>query len=241
MKILISRISPSHTVGGAELSARDICRSLIKLGHKPVYMTNLRSSRALKDIPRSYIINVPLGRKYPLTVVKIIRPFVLISLLMHYLVAIIKFRPDVLSPQSRDDQAIATALGNIFSIPTIWRDPGDLKPQLSHEIKGILQKLNRQAQKKAIINTTAIFTLNEDERQYILKNIPQLDAKKISVIQSNILFDDYNKLIENKKSKGDKKKITIGYIARLEKHKGAQYLIKSFIKLQHKCNASSHY
>jgi len=231
MKVLISRISINQTVGGAELSARDICRSLIELGHKPFYVTNLRSKMAIKNIPKKQLFHIPLIWTRSTIIKKVVRPLQLFNLLIYYFYIVVKVQPEILNPQSRDDQIIATLVGKIFHIPVIWRDPGDLRPQLSHKINNPLQKINRSIQKISILNANAIFTLNKGDKNYLISNISNLNSRKISVIKSNIMFEDYN--IKNKKNNQN---IIIGCVSRLDEHKGIQYVIETFKKLQKKYN-----
>lgn len=229
MKVLISRISINQTVGGAELSARDICRSLTRLGCTSFYLTNLRSKVALKDIPKGQLFHSPLIYAQSTIIKKIVRPLNFFTLFICYFYILVKSQPDILNPQSRDDQIIATLVGKIFHIPVIWRDPGDLRPQLSHKINSPLQKINRSIQKSSILNSSAIFTLNKNDRDYLISNISGLDTTKVSVIKSNIMFEDYNI-----KKKGSGQNITIGCASRLDEHKGIQYVIEVFKKLQDK-------
>lgn len=233
MKILVSRISIDNIIGGAELSARDICRSLIKLGHFPLLATNLKTKTINKDIPSDYTVHIPIINPRSPVLKKILRPIRLITLFLWYLFTVIKLRPDILNPQSREDQVVATWTSKILGIPVVWRDPGDLRPQLEHKTISVFQNINRVVQQHAIANASHIITLNQDDRKFILSKVPALSPHRISVIKSNVMFNDYD--VRRKRQPTDQG-IVIGCASRLEKHKGVQYLIEAFAKLQIKYN-----
>lgn len=226
MRVLISRSSPSGTLGGAELSARDIVRSLRKIGHTAYLVTNLKNPKASHGIPATNIITIPGAINGWL---RHIKPLNLIILSLWYTRLLKNVRPDVLFPQSRDDQIVLTRIGRRLGIPVIWRDPGDLIPQLTYPITTPLQQLNRRLQKRAIRRAGRIIMLNEDHRDELLRLMPDLPAEKLEVVGSNILFEDYSV----KRSSTKDSVITIGSLSRLDNHKGIQYLIQAFLKLQH--------
>lgn len=231
MRVLVSRISVKQAVGGAELSARDICRSLIKLGHEPFYMTNLRSSPAVKGLPKKYLLYIPSIYTNFSILNKVVKPLNLAFLFFYYFYTVMRVKPDILNPQSRNDQVAATIISKAFGVPVIWRDPGDLRPQLSHRINNPLQKMNRSIQRASILKADAIFTLNKDDKDYLVENMPNLDPRNIYIIKSNIMFEDYS--VKNKKNHQE---IIVGCVSRLDEHKGVQYAIEAFKKLKEKYN-----
>ena len=224
MKILISRVSPDQTIGGAELSARDITRSLNKLGHKTYLATNQPKTLVTKNTASANVLSTHRWI-YKLHLPTLLR---LLLLVPYYKYLILRLKPDVISPQSRDDQVLFTFLGKLFNLPVVWRDPGDLCPQLRYPIKGPAQKFNRWLQKCAIARADHIFTLNQDDRQFLIDHIRGLKTQQVSVIGSNINFSDY--IV--KRQKPDQ--ITIGVVSRLDEHKGVQYVIEAFSALQKK-------
>jgi len=72
--------------------------------------------------------------------------------------------------------------------------------------------------------------LNEDERRIVLSEVPTLDRAKTSVHGSNILFRDYKSTCSEKLGHG--RELILGTASRLDEHKGIQYLIAAFAKLQ---------
>lgn len=227
MKVLISRFSLEQVVGGAELSARDIARSLIKLGHESLLVTNVKKSIATRHVPKNKVAFVASAKSSDGTLSNIFYPLGLIRMFVQLFWIVIRFKPDILSPTSRDDQIILTAIGKIMHIPVVWRDPGDLIAQLQYPLSNVLQKINRKLQNWAIAHATHIFTLNNDDRKSILSLSERPQPNKLSVIGSNVMFDDY--LVKPRRGQDQ---IVIGSVSRLDKHKGIQYLIEAFSQLQ---------
>lgn len=218
MKILLSRISPSNTTGGAELSARDISRSLNDLGYESMLVTNLADSRVIFGIDRFEVI------KFKNNI------FYLLPLFFIFLRIIKKYRPDILFPQSRHDQIVLTLLGKLLNIPVVWRDPGDLVPQLTYPISGPLQNIYRKVQKKCATMALSIITLNNDYKNSIEELVGGIEGSRIVSIGSNINFDDYRP--EEKNDNGDT--VIFGTLSRLDENKGIQYAIEAIKNLPKK-------
>lgn len=228
MRILLSRSSTSQVIGGAELSARDIARSLLSLGHDCLLITNIKKADMRRGLKKG-ILKYSIWARYSNSkLAKVFYLPLLVVMFFHYLVISLRFRPDVICPQSREDQILFTIIGRLLKKPVVWRDPGDLVPQLSHPAKSILQRLNRRLQVWAMKRSDHIFTLNSSDRHVLIKKIPVLGLDQISVIGSNIMFDDY---VVNKSS-GKANSVNIGFIGNLAEHKGADVLIRSFLDLK---------
>lgn len=232
MKILLSRSASQQFIGGAELSARDITRCLTKQGHDCVLITNIRREDMKKGLNAGTLRYSLWPRRNSSVLDKLLYFPRLLALFVHYFFITIFFKPDVICPQSREDQVVLTFIGKILGIPVVWRDPGDLALQLSHTPVSILQKLNRRLLMKSIKNSTAIFTLNEDDKAVLEKTIPTLGDSHISVIASDILFEDYR--ITKPDTKNQSSDIVIGTISQLHPHKGVEFLIRAFKELSKK-------
>ena len=223
MKVLITRLSPPDTVGGAELSARDITRAFQQLGHQPTLLTNLQNPVTTKGINRHGTAPNPLKVSGALNALTY-APHMLAQFMFYYRTTK-KIDPDIIHPHSRHDQLLLTAVGKILKKPVIWRDPGDLVPQLSMRLRNPLQKFNRQLQLWSLRNATHVIVLNNEDRKAI-QELTGLDHQKMTVIGSDIMFEDYTV-----KPQQDHSKTTYGVISRLDQHKGVQYAIQAFKQL----------
>lgn len=185
-----------------------------------------------KGIPKQYIRHSLWARYSESFAAKLFYVPLLAMMFAHYLYIVLRFRPDVISPQSREDQLTLTLIGRLLRIPVVWRDPGDLVPQISHQSRSLLQRCNKALLLRSISKANAIFTLNADDRQQLLKRVPALKPEHITVIGSNILFEDYQVKAEQSGS------VVIGAMSQLHPHKGVDVLIKAFLQLQkHKPHA----
>lgn len=223
MKILLSRSSTHQVIGGAELSARDIARCLIRQGHECLLVTNIKKPEMKRGLTEDAITYSIWPRSSHSLLVKLLYVPKFFGLFLHYLVITLRFHPDILCPQSREDQIVQTYVGRLLKIPVVWRDPGDLVLQISRKPRSALQKCNRALQLSTLKKATAIFTLNADDREKLLALIPGLKPDKLTVIGSDILFEDY-KVKERK----PKQKLLIGGISQLQPHKGIHLLIDAY-------------
>jgi glycosyltransferase involved in cell wall biosynthesis len=158
---------------------------------------------------------------------RFLKPLDLVVLYFWYSGLVRKLKPDVLFPQSRYDQIVLTFIGRRSNIPVVWRDPGDLTPQLTFRLKNPLQKIMRAMQLWSIAHARHIITLNEHDRSTIVELVAKLDPARISVLGSNILFQDYSPLPKRQPSGT----VTIGTMSRLDSHKGIQHLITAFNRI----------
>ncbi len=227
MRILLSRSSTNQVVGGAELSARDIARCLIKQGHDVLLITNIKRSEMKKGLRPQNIRYSLWPRSSDSRFSKVFYAPKLFLLFLHYLFVAIRFKPDIICPQSREDQIILTLISRLLNKPVVWRDPGDLFFHLSRKPTSIFKKLSKQQYISCLLKASAVFTLNAEDKETIQKTVPSLNPTHISVIKSNILFEDYD--VETKLSNREPK--IIGTISQLEKHKGIDVLIEAFKKL----------
>jgi glycosyltransferase involved in cell wall biosynthesis len=127
-------------------------------------------------------------------------------------------KPDIINPQSRDDQIIFTITKFIHKKPVIWKDPGDLHFFLDSYLKkkSLYLRLYFFAAKK----TDYIYTLNEEDVELIKK---MTCSNNVVAISSDILFEDYNLTAEPLY----KKSLIVGFIGRIEASKNLETLIKA--------------
>lgn len=225
MRILLSRSSAQQVIGGAELSARDITRCLVEGGHSCKLITNIKRPEMKKGLKKQHVVYSVWPRGNNSLPARVLYLPLLLALFLHYTFIVLRFRPHIICPQSREDQTVMTLIGKLLRIPVVWRDPGDLVAQLTHDAQSFLQRSNRALLLWSIRNASAIFTLNSSDRERILHLVPSLNAKTISVIASDILFKDYTPAQVSSKSTPT---IIIGTISQLQHHKGVDILIDAF-------------
>lgn len=223
MKVLITRSSENQVTGGAELSARDQCRVLKKLGHKPILLTNnsrLRNElkeQGIQAIRGLYIQNYSPPIRYILfwlgLLIKI--PWDLLVVLIH--------KPHVINPHTREDQITLTLTKPIHRRPVVWKDPGDMVFVLTRK-HGLLGRVYKNLYLYSAKKADYIYMLNDDHVALLGKILGS--PNKISSIPSSILYDDYSPANLNRNEKNGS--VIFGSICRLEPEKNIATLIKAF-------------
>lgn len=233
MKILVARTSDG-TLGGAERAAYDHTRAFARLGHEVVYVSNNRQllAAARKNSIKAYWSWLP-PRSFGFLTKLVLAP---LAWLQYALLALF-IRPDVINPQGREEHIGFTLSAWLHRRAVVWKDAGDLVHLIKPDRGNALARLNQWILITAIGRADAIYTLNEDERQSVLASLGRLgnklDPDRISVIPSNIMFDDYDLKARPPKTTD---KLVIGTIIRLDKHKGVQYLLAAANKLAYTVN-----
>lgn len=213
MIVLVTRFSwQRSTPGGGEMSALLHARILKKLGNEVTYSTNIK-----KHKKEALYLPLP-GQRHLQQIVAI---FLLPVLLAR--------RADLYNPHSRVDQIFFSLLKFLHGKPVVWKDAGDLTHQIELKRTNPYQILNQKLLLKAIDRADAIYTLNKDELEDIKHKLgilaPNINVKKFSIVESDILFTDYN--LDEKPIKKTKK-LVIGALGRIEfSSKGFDILAKS--------------
>lgn len=210
MKILVSRLQGGNEVGGAERSAYLHWLVLNEVGQK----TDIYSNAHLPGVKNSFVPDWKILRWVWTWVALPPKAWV--------------GRYDVLNPHSREDQVSLTLSRWLHRTPVAWKDAGDLVHNIKLNRRGLLGRLNQHLLIAAIERADAIYTLDSGDRETILERLTMLgrpiDATKISVIPSDILFDDYDLTATPPK---ETDKLVIGTVVRLDEHKGVQYLLQA--------------
>ena len=231
MRILVTRNSAGG-YGGAELSAHDNAYCFEKLGHEVVFVSNLprlRDKVAESGIKPHRILwpNKHSG-------IARILYYLLVSPLfwLQCLYYVFRYRPDAINAHSREDWIAFTLTKWLHRKPVIWRDPADLRHYLEVKRRNPFGMYNRWLLMRALRKVDHIYTLNDEEKSVILKRANgNLDKDKITVIPSSVLYDFYDR---NAKPPAQSDKLIIGTTSLLREHKGVQYLVAAFKKLEKK-------
>lgn len=225
MKILISRLTDG-TFGGAELSAIDHAWAYNKLGHDVLFITNIPRDKT----EGLNVVWVPWPHKFSGVIKLIAFPLAMLYQVVITLFARYTFKPDIMNPHSRDDQVLQTLLKPLHRVPTVWKDPADLRHFLERDVDSFFWKINNSLLHKAVVKTDCIYTLNPSERKLILDALKskKLNPPPIEIIPSSILYDNYDL---SAKSIKPNHKLVISTIIRLDVHKGIQYLIDAYMKI----------
>lgn len=220
MKLIISRFSwQPKSPGGAEMSAEQHAIYLEKLGHEVLFLTNydlgrFRTPKRLA-IPGNHHLQLIIGfLRLPLYTI------------FH--------KPDVYNPHSKVDQIVFSMLKPLHGKPVVWKDAGDLVHQISNKNQNIFGRIVKSLYAKSTTKADHIYTLNSDERNSIIKTVLELTkldiSNKISVIPSDIDFDDYNLMAPKSVNKDA---FMVGYVGRIDKTKGIYELLDAMEILKH--------
>lgn len=149
-----------------------------------------------------------------------------IILTSYYSVLFIKYKPNTIHIQSKDDFIAGTIAAKILNINVIWSDYADLKHIfLNHNI-WYKNPIGKMVYFSARFVKTIVVVSNEDKR-LVLNNIPNTKLiNKFKVIHFGS-FDKYKKVTKNKK-------FTFVYSGRLVIDKGLGELIEAFSLLTKK-------
>ncbi len=229
-KCLIIRNAYSYDFGGGEKFPVNLAIELKKYGYTPLIVS--RSQKLLnyaKDQNISYkkgwwwARQDWSGTKTILFPVYIVWQFLLT---IWYLVLIVKHRPEVVHPQSRDDFIAATFAARLLGKRVIWTDHADLKYVYGNHksyIKNPVGKIVYFASKFA----NAVTLVSKSEYGLISDVLGHAPPKNYSVVYNGAFKDDIEKISHNKISD----LLTFICTSRLVKEKGIKELIEAFIKL----------
>ena len=221
LKILISRNS-AGAIGGAELSAAVQAEVLTDLRHQVIFVSGLsglkvRLPAGIKRI--GWLISMSDGpfrqlRQIVLLPVNFIQA---LSIAWHQ-------SPDVINPHSREDQIAFTLTRWLHHRPVVWKNAGDLRYFIKPGRRG-LAGLNQKLLEAAVRRADHIYSLNQDDNDYLLAHVKGLHSAKLSTIPSSILFKHYDKSARMPKPA----KTVVGTAIRLHPDKGVQDLIDAFL------------
>jgi len=224
MKILVVRTSDG-TIGGAERSAFDHVRSFKSRGERPIFLTNKPD-----EIARSRKCGIKTFRSVlPARKISNLSKLLLQPLLwVQYIFLAILTKPNIINAHSREDYIVFTLSKPMHRSCVIWKDPGDLIHLIKLKRQGFLGRINQLLLVKAFQKADAIYFLNQDNLNMVSDRLHRLGCKtdktKLSVIESNIYFEDYN--LEAKCPRVTDK-LVFGTITRLTEHKGVQYFLRA--------------
>ena len=229
MRVLMTR-SSAGGYGGAELSAHDNAYCFNKLGHEVIFLSSLKRLRKKVEAAgiETHWVLWPNKHEGPIRILRYLWTTPIFWLQCLYYV--FRFKPDVINAHSREDWIAFTLTKWIHRKPVIWRDPADLRHFLEHKSRNILGVYNRQLLLRALKKVDHLYTLNDEEKKLILKRAEgNLDSKRISVIESSVLYDFYD-LKAKPPVKTDN--LVIGTTSLLREQKGIQYLISAYRDLK---------
>lgn len=229
-KCLIIRNAYSYDFGGGEKFPVNLAVELKNLGYEPIVVSR---SKKLLDYAKDQNIAYKKGwwwarqdwsgTKTLLFPVYLVWQFLLTC---WYIGLILKHRPAVVHPQSRDDFIAATFAGRLLRKRVIWTDHADLKYIYGNHksyIKNPVGKLVYFASKFA----GAVTLVSKSEHSLIAEVIGHEPPKNYRVIY-NGAFNDGGKKLSQKKHNDI---LTFICTSRLVKAKGIKELIEAFIKL----------
>lgn len=211
-------------VGGAELSARDQCRVLQQLGHRPIMMTNNRRIRHelaehnIGTVRGWYIQNFAPPLRYILFWLGIPLKFV------WDIIVVLVTKPDVINPHSREDQITLTLGRLIHRRPVVWKDPGDMVFVLNKK-HGFFGDIYKRLYLAATRRADHIYLLNPDHLDRLASVIGS--ESRLSAVPSSILYADYSPANDH-----EDRGLIFGSISRLVPEKDIASLIRAFIQVE---------
>lgn len=208
--------------GGGEFATFTLAATLQQLGHRPILLSNvpklLRLGRSKRIITRSGLYlqsdwKIKAVAKYAL-----LGPLVL----LHYLLLILRWRPDVTHAQSRDDQIFFSLLKPIHRGRVVWTTHGDIVHILRNSDPVVLW-----AYKLAMRQADVIICLSKPEQEEVRKLAPEIIPHKLVVVPSGIDPKLYNL---NDHSR-DSTRLILGTITRIVESKGLQDLLTAWPRI----------
>lgn len=221
LRVLIIRNAYQKDAGGAEQYSLNLAIALKKRGHQPLLVTRvskiLRKAEGLKinhlkglwhdtqKWDRGYYLRYPLFTLW-------------------YVYIILRYRIDIVHPQSRDDFVFATRAGKILGKTVIWTDHADLKY--------ILDNVNHYnpRMRKWIISASKyaerIVVASKNEKQEIEAVAP--DIPPLTLVYNGVFLPEGVKPVPKTNT------LVVGTNARLVEAKGPSELIEGFAKLKRK-------
>jgi len=218
LRVLIVRNAYQKDAGGAEQYALNLAIALKAAGHKPVLVTKVKK---IHEKGRDEGIKVKAGPwhdsqkwdrwyylRYPLFT-------------LWYTYIILRYRINVVHPQSRDDFVFATQAARLLGCRVVWTDHADLKYVLDD-----VNHYNPRMRSWVISSARhafAIAVVSNAEKESIVAVAPEL--QKLTVIYNGVFLPENVQPVEKSN------KIVVGTNARLVETKGIAELIEGFAKL----------
>lgn len=209
-------IRNSWGYGGAENYAANLAIVLKQEGYTPIVVTRVNeiAARCLKNeidcIKGPWYKKQGWGRiyffLYPLTTA-------------WYVYILLRYKIDVVHPQSRDDFIFATRAARILRRPVIWTDHADLKYVVA---PGASSKLIKLTLENAHY-TRGIVAVSHSEKKEILKACPNFP--KLIVIHNGVLL---NNVPHTTPSTASDRQVILGSTSRLVDSKGIEELIAAY-------------
>lgn len=216
MRILIVRNAYQKDTGGAEQYSFNLALSLKKHHYFPILATNQKEiqnkckNNTIKCINSKWHKTQEWGKHYylrfPLTV-------------LWYTWLIVRYRVDIVHPQSRDDFVFATTAGWLLGKKIIWTDHADLKY--------IMDRINYPHPRMqswilfAAKKCSNIICVSHSEKEKVIKVAPELSSK-LTVVHNGVFIPNARPI--------KKDCFVVGANSRLVKDKGVLELIEGFAK-----------
>lgn len=227
--ILLVRNVRAKDFGGAETYQLQLAKILKKEKLRPVIIT---SSRGLRSTAKQQKLKVTRGLHFPLQNWSSWRNLLLplyflwqITLCIWYLTLVVRFRPQVLHLQSRDDYIAGTIIGKITHTSVIWTDHADfcafiwqnLNVKYKNPIGKCIYRLSHIPYK---ITTISKYEYTKIKQLIHPRKLPNLIVFSNGVIDS---YEKYQRITPEPQS--------FCYIGRIVKEKGITELIEAFNRL----------
>jgi len=221
LRVLIIRNAYQKDAGGAEQYALNLAIALKVAGHKPILVTNVikihekAKSENIKYINGKWHDSQGWDRLYYLRYP---------AITLWYIYVLLRYRIDIVHPQSRDDFVFATRAGSLLHKKIIWTDNADLKYILDNvnhynpRMRGWVMNASKKAH--------AITCGSYSDQKKIVDVAPDLSP---TIVIHNGVFapEDLSPVTKTNK-------IVIGTNARLVEDKGIGELMQGFSGLNNK-------
>jgi glycosyltransferase involved in cell wall biosynthesis len=218
LRVLIIRNAYQKDAGGAEQYALNLAIALKKSGHRPILVTKVRKIQEKSRPAGVKCVTGPWHNTQKWDRLYYLR-YPLFTL--WYVWAILRYRIDVVHPQSRDDFVFATRAAQLLHKPVIWTEHADLKYVLDNvnhynpRMRGWVVRASRYAKE--------IICVSGHEQKEIEAVAPELQTLRI--VPGGVFAPEKVKPVEKTN------KIIIGTNARLVKDKGIGELLEAFATL----------
>jgi glycosyltransferase involved in cell wall biosynthesis len=219
LRVLIIRNAYQKDAGGAEQYALNLAIALKNAGHKPILVTKVKKIHKKGRDEKIKVISGPWHDsqiwdrwyylRYPLFT-------------LWYLLVILRYRIDIVHPQSRDDFVFATRAGHLLRKPVIWTDHADLKyilDDVNHynpRLRGWVIRAARHAQ--------TVICASNNEKKEIASVAPELTNLK--VVHNGVFVPQAIKPVPKTNQ------AIVGTNARLVPAKGISELIEGFAAIK---------
>lgn len=215
MRILLIRNAYQKDTGGAEQYVYNLAKALRSCGHTPIVVTKHRQiiskcrDEKIKTIRGVWYEKQEWTRRYY---------FIKIYTTLWYLFTILRFRIDIVHPQSRDDFVFATNAAKIARRTAVWTDHADLKY--------ILDRVNHPHPRmqswilNAFKHVYSVTCVSNSEYDSILSVAKELEPK-LTIIHNGVFVPDTVRPVS-------KDCFVVGTNARLVPEKGISELMTAF-------------